>query len=168
MGLGGEAAMHLREGLRAEALTARCEVVTCGDGEVAQGGHGLSGRTVSDAAAIFVIREVAAVVEAILDGPMGAQGGCEGEFAESLDGTAGDGEDGFGLNGAVVQLSAAVDAGNLGDMGERQFVRADGASLNGASFDAAVAFFMAGALRGKKPAPGGAGRNVRAERAGCP
>lgn len=160
--------MHLREGLRAEALTLRCEVMTCGDCEVAQGGHGLGGGAVSDAAAIFVIGEVAAVVEAVLDSPVGAQGGCEGELAESLTGAAGDGEDGFGLNGAVVQLAAAVDSGKLGDMGEGQLVGADGAGLGGAGFDATVSFFTTGALRGEKPALGGAGRIVREERAGCP
>lgn len=93
--------MHLRERAVAEAGAARREVVAGGNGEVAEGGQDLSGRVALDLAAVLVVGEVAAVVDAVFDAPVGAEGGAQGEFAQGVGRAAGDGKDGFLLNLAV-------------------------------------------------------------------
>jgi hypothetical protein len=162
LGLGRHASMHLREGARAFALTVWCEKVARSDGEITEGSHNLCSTAVLDLMAVFVVGAVAPVVEAVFDGPMGAQGGPEREGAEFFRRAARDGENGLGLNASVRKLPAAVDAGDLREVGIGQFRRTNCASEDRSGFDAPVAFFPNVALRGKKPAPGRGGCIVRA------
>ena len=149
------------------AFALRCEVVACGDGEVAQGGHHLGGAAVAGVGTVLVVGAVAPIVEGVLDAPMGAQGRAEGEFAEGVRAAAGEGEDGFRFLTTVGEEAFAIHPGDLRDMREGQFARAHGAGLHRAGFDPAVAFIALRALRGKRPARGRAGRIVRARKAGC-
>lgn len=137
------------------------------EGEVAEGGHDLGGGLFVKLGAIFIVSAVAGIVDTVFNGPVGAEGRSEREFAEGVGGATGDGEDGLLLEGAVDQLAAAVDASDLCDMGEGQLSGTHVAGVNGAGLDATMAFFALGASRGKKPAPGRAGHSVRAVRADC-
>ena len=73
MGLGGEAAVHLREGAVALARAVRFQVFSPGDGEVAQARHDVRGAGLDDLMAVFVIGAVAPVMQRVLDGPVRAQ-----------------------------------------------------------------------------------------------
>lgn len=148
------------------AFAVGCEVVACGDGEVAQGGHHLGGAAVAGVGPVLIIGAVTTIVQGVFDGPMGAQGCAERKFAEGVRAAAGEGEDGFRFLATAGKEACAIHPRDLRDMREGQFARPHGAGLDGAGFDPAVAFIALGALRGKKPARGRAGRIVRAKRAG--
>jgi len=158
--------MHLGEGSRAFAFALRSEVVAGGDGEVTQGGHRVGGAAVGGLGTVLVVGAVATIVQGVLDGPMGAQGRAEGEFAEGVGAAAGEDEDGFRFLATVGEEAFAIHPCDLRDMGEGPFAGAHGAGLHRAGFDPAVAFLTVRALRGKKPARGRAGRIVPAGRAG--
>jgi hypothetical protein len=138
-----------------------------GDGEIAEGSHNLGGSAVLDLVTVLVIGAITAIVEAVLDGPMGAQGFGEREFAQGFRRTAGDSKYGLGLDFSVLEIPNAVDPGDLSDVRERQLVGTNGAGEHGAGLDATVALFANAALRGKKPALRRAGRIVREARSGC-
>jgi len=125
LGFGGEAAVPWRERARAlalaagrEALAAGREVVARGDREVAQGGQDLRRHAMAHLAAVFIVGAVAAVVQCVLDAPVGLERGTEREFAEWRGRTAGEREDRLGLYLAVGKLAAAVHAHDLRDVRE--------------------------------------------------
>ena len=118
MGFGGETAVDLGERARALALAEGCEVVAHGDREVAQGRQDLRGQGMAHLAAVFIVGAVAAVVQRVLDAPVGLERGGEREFAELRGRTAGEYEERFGLNLAIGKLAAAVHARDLRDVRE--------------------------------------------------
>jgi len=73
-GFRGEVAVHLREGAATQASAAGSEVVAGSDGEIAKGGHDLSGRLFLELGAILVVGAVATVVDGVFDAPVRTQG----------------------------------------------------------------------------------------------
>lgn len=72
VGFGCEAPVHLGQCAVAQTRAARREVVASSDGEIAKGGHDLSGRSFLELGAIFVVGAVTAVVDGVFDSPVGA------------------------------------------------------------------------------------------------
>lgn len=144
MGAEGEEAQHA-----GQILWSGAGQTDEADGEVAQGGQDLGSEALAHAAAILVEGDVADPVQAVFDAPVAAVELDEALGGGLLWGQAGD-EIGPLGGGTAFSVDGALDAGDLGEVGEVEVVVEEGGGPGGTQLDAPVA--LIGLLgRGGKP-----------------
>lgn len=140
------------------------ETLDEGDGQIAEGRHGLGTVAGARATAVLVVAPVTDVVEG-LDAPVAAHQAEDVAFVDAVRGQAGHAEDHLVTRFAVAQHGGALDAKTLGSIWEAQpgDVRRE---LERAGLDAAVALLTLG-VEGEK-APSAGRRAAAAWSSGCP
>lgn len=123
-----------------------------GDGQVSKRSHDLGAISPADAAAVFIIGDIADIMEAVFNGPMASGQAHEAGRSGLLGAEAGNSIDGFGAFFAGDEFGGmALDAKDLAGIGKGQVSGKFGAGPDVADFQPSMGFIDGGVRRGGKP-----------------